>query len=113
MTDHHDAGAIEPRPPSHNRWVVPIEPVAVELDEVGEHGVHVIERVGTAGMTGNLHALHRRQVLIDLETQRGELVFERPDVLRDIRLLTRDAFQLLHRNYPASPWARKTPYWYR
>ena len=68
MTDHHDAGAIEPRPPSHNRRVVPIEPVAVELDEVGEDGVHVVERVGTAGMTGDLHALHRRQVLIDLET---------------------------------------------
>jgi hypothetical protein len=26
---------------------------------------------------------------------------------------TREAFQLLHRRYPASIWAKRTPYWYR
>jgi len=26
---------------------------------------------------------------------------------------SREAFQLLHRSYPASLWARQTPYWYR
>ena len=67
----------------------------MELDEVGEDGVDIVERVGTAGMPGDLHALHRRQVLVDVETQRGELLFERQDVLRHIRLLTGDAFQLL------------------
>src|SRR5205085_10718772 len=84
-----------PCPATDDCRVVPIQPVAMELDEVGEDGVDIVERVGTAGMPGDLHALHRRQILIDVETQRGKLLFERADVLRHIRLLTGDAFQLL------------------
>ena len=48
MADDHDARAVEPCPATDDRRVVPIQPVAMELDEVGEDGVDIVERVGTA-----------------------------------------------------------------
>ena len=38
VADHHHRVAVEPRPAAHDRRVVAEEPVAVQLDEVGEDG---------------------------------------------------------------------------
>jgi hypothetical protein len=32
---------------------------------------------------------------------------------KDTGAASKAAFQLLHKRYPASPWAKKTPYWYK
>ena len=89
VTDDHDADAVEPRPSADDGRIVPVQPVAVQLDEVGEHGVDVVEWVRAAGMAGDLHALHRREIAIDLDAQRGQLPLEDP------RIGAREAFELL------------------
>src|SRR6184192_4328403 len=84
MADHHDARAVQPRPPGHHRRVVAEQPVAVQLHEVGEYGAEIVERVGPLRVARHLHALHRRQVLVDLGPQLGELFLERGELLRDV-----------------------------
>ena len=48
----------------------------MQLDEIGENRVDVVERIGAAGVAGDLDALHGREIAIDLEAQLGQLVFE-------------------------------------
>src|SRR5207245_3626839 len=75
--------------------LVAVQPIAMELDEIGEHGVDVIERIGAAGMAGDLDALHGREIAVDLDPQLGELLLERAHVFGEVGVLGRHAFQLL------------------
>ncbi len=76
----------EPGPAADDRRVVAVEPVAVELDEVGEDGAEVVEGVGAAGMAGDHHALDRRQVAVDLLAQRVELALQALELSVDVDL---------------------------
>src|SRR6266850_8124047 len=72
--------AVQPRPAPDDRGVVTEQPVAVQLDKIGEHRVDVIERIGAAGMAGDLDALHGRQIAVDLGAQLAQLLIERARV---------------------------------
>ena len=52
VADHHHRLAVEPRPAADDGGVVAVEPVAVQLDEVGEDGAEVVEGVADAGGGG-------------------------------------------------------------
>src|SRR5437667_4335 len=96
VPDHHHAHAVEPGPPPDDRRIVTEQAVAVQLDEVGEHRAQVVERVRSLRVAGHLHALHRRQVLVDLGAQLGQSFLERGELLGDVhRRLARHALQLL------------------
>src|SRR6267154_2463649 len=63
--------------------------------EVGAYGAEIVERVGPLRGALQLHALHRRQVLVDLRPQLGELFLEWGELLRDVhRGLAGDALHL-------------------
>ena len=42
----------EPRPAADDRGIVAVEPVAVQLDEVGEDGAEIVEGVAAGGDGG-------------------------------------------------------------
>src|SRR5207302_10107877 len=71
-------------PAGDDRRIVTEQSVAVQLHEIGEDGPQVIERVGTPRMARDLHALHRREIAVDVGAQLGELLLERREVARPV-----------------------------
>src|SRR4051812_19878078 len=80
MPDDHHRLAIEARPSTDDRGVLAKETVAVELDEVGEAQTDVIIRQGALEAPRHLHALERREVLVDLLAKVGQLTLQRRDL---------------------------------
>ena len=54
MTHQSDGSSVETTDTAYDRLVVGESAVTVELDEVLEHPLHVVERVGPIGVTGEL-----------------------------------------------------------
>ena len=63
VADDHHGHAGQPGPAADHRGIVEVEAVAVQLDEVGEDGAEVVQRVGAAGVAGDHDPLDRGQVL--------------------------------------------------
>ncbi len=96
MADDHHRLAVEPRPAADDRRVVHVEAVAVQLDEVGEDGAEVVERVRPAGVAGDHDPLQGREVAVDVRPQRLELALEALELAVDVDLpFGADPLQLL------------------
>ena len=90
-----DTPASRAQPPTIGR-VVHVEAVAVELDEVGEDGAEIVERVRTAGMAGDHDPLDGREIPVDLRPQRFELPLEAVELALDVDLsFVADPLQVL------------------
>ena len=76
VADHHDRHAGQPGPAADDRGVVHVEPVAVQLDEVGEDGAEIVEGVRPAGVAGHHDPLERRQVSVDVRPERLQLALQ-------------------------------------
>ena len=66
MADHHARLAVEARETAHDRGVVGVRSIAVQLAKVGEQRVDVVERVGSLRMARDLRNLPSRQLAVDL-----------------------------------------------
>ena len=96
VADHHHRLALQPRPAGHDRGVLAEQPIAVQLDEVGEDQLDVVERERTPRAARHLHALQRREVAIDLRAQLAQLPLQRRDHLAEVDLaVTRHALQVV------------------
>ena len=110
VPDDHHRDAAEPRPAAHDRRVVHVEPVAVELDEVGEDGAEVVERVRAAGVAGDHDPLDGREVPVDLRPQRLELALQPLELAVDVDLsLGRRSASGPRSAAPARAAASRTP----
>src|SRR5262249_15809343 len=69
MSNDHRGHTGQPRPATDDCRVVAKQSIAVELDEIGEDGAQVVERVRAARVAGDHDALHWRQALIDLRPE--------------------------------------------
>ena len=78
--------AVELDVAADNRRIIHVEPVAVQLDEVGEDEPQVVERERPLAVARHLHALERCQRAIDLRAQLGELLLERRNRVVDTEL---------------------------
>ena len=58
----------------------------MQLNEIGEDGAEIVERVGPARMAGDHHPLHRGQVPVDLRAQRFQLALESGELAVDVDL---------------------------
>src|SRR5262249_31141594 len=67
--------AVEPRQPSDDRRVVPVQTVAVQLDEVREQQPAEITRVRALRVAGDLRPLPGRQRRVDTMLLARELLF--------------------------------------
>ncbi len=84
------------RPATDDRGIIHVEPVAVQLDEVGEDGAEIIQGVWTAGMARHHDALQRREAAIDVCAKSNELALESLQLTVDVDLpLGADALQIL------------------
>jgi hypothetical protein len=54
MTDHHAGLAVEARQATDDGLVIRKVAVAVHFDKVGKALAHIVERIGTLGMAGDL-----------------------------------------------------------
>ena len=84
VADHHDRLAIQPSPPAHDRLVVPIAAVPVQLDPVGEAALHVVEGIWPAGMAGYLNPLDGPEIPVGLLPERLQLLAEHVQLLRHV-----------------------------
>ena len=55
--DHHAADAVDRRESGGHRAVVPVETIAVQLNEIAERQPQIIQRVGTLDVPRDLHPL--------------------------------------------------------
>ena len=86
VTDHHHRHTGEPGPAADDRGVVHVEPVAVQLDEVGEDGAEIVESVRPAGVAGHHDPLERREISVDVRPERLELALEPLELALDVDL---------------------------
>ena len=86
MADHHYRVVIETRPAADDGGVVAEGSIAVELDEIRECELDVVGREWPPGVAGDLNALKRSEVLVDLFAQIFELALEGLDRFRDAEL---------------------------
>jgi hypothetical protein len=96
VADDHDGLAIQPRPAADDRGVFPIQPVAMQLDEIAEHRSEIVVREGPLVRACHLNALKGREVPVNFLAQLRELSLERRDLQRHIELaIARELFQLV------------------
>src|SRR5450432_4243023 len=98
VADDHHRIAVEARPPTHDRSVVAVETVAVELDAVREGELEVVEGERPPRIARDLHALQRGEARVDGAPELIQLALERHDLLFHAQLtLFRRASQLIDR----------------
>src|SRR2546428_234074 len=81
VVDDDDPLPLEPRQATDDRRVVPVEPVAVELDEVLEEEPDEVARVGALGVAGELRPLPGGQARVGLLALPVEPLLELRDLL--------------------------------
>src|SRR5256886_14173887 len=81
VADDDDPLPLEPRQATDDRRVVPVEPVAVELDEVLEEERDEVGRVGALGVAGELRPLPGGQARVGLLALPVEPLLELRDLL--------------------------------
>ena len=96
VPDDHHRLAFETRPAGEDGGVFAKQPIAVQLDEIGEGQPDVVRRERAAGNAGHLHALQRRQRPVNLHAQLTELLLKRHQLLFDVEgTVGRESLQLL------------------
>ena len=93
--DDHDAVLAESGKAAHHGAVLGKQAVAVQFLKIGERLSQVIQRVGTLGMAGQLHALPGVEVRENLPAGFLQLLFDELDFL-----LEADAQGVLFRVFP-------------
>src|SRR5262249_43348041 len=87
--DNHGL-VLEAGEPAHDRFVVSVDAIAVELDEILEEETEEVEGVRALRVTGELRALPGRQRAIDPLLRPPETLLETVDlVARALRILGR------------------------
>ena len=77
LANEHDGQVVDHAESAHHGLVVLAVAVPVEFHEPAvRQGLDVVQGVGPVGVAGNLHALPRAQVGVDLLTHLGNLLFE-------------------------------------
>src|SRR5699024_12176024 len=84
VADEHDRPAIQARGAADDGRIVGVGSVAVQLDEVGEHAVDVILRVGPLRVARQLRHLPGAQLAEDVFRQTAALFFQPADFLGQI-----------------------------
>ena len=62
MSDDHDVLAVKTRHTTNNRGIIAESSVAVDFTPVGENALHIIQRVRTLWVAGQLSLFPRAQV---------------------------------------------------
>ena len=80
MADDHDPAAFQRSNAADDGHVIPIPPIAMQLDKAVDHALDEVERMGPIAVTGQLHALpggqsreHVGGACVELELQQLQL----------------------------------------
>ena len=84
MAHHHAGVAVEAGQATYDGEVIGIVAVTVQFHKVSEDVAHVVERVGTLGVAGNLGDLPGAQLAVDVFGELLTLLAELIDFFRNI-----------------------------
>src|SRR4051812_20150947 len=84
MADDHAGRALEARQTAHDRGVLRVRAVAVQLFEVGEQCLNVVQCVGPLRMARDLRDLPRRELAVDVLGEGVAALGEALDFVGDI-----------------------------
>ena len=85
VADQHHRLAFQPRPSGEDGRIFAKQPIAVQFHEIGEGQLDVVRGEGAARNPGYLHALQRRELPVDLDAKRAELLLKRLQLLVDVQ----------------------------
>ena len=81
VADRHHRVVVEARPAADDGGIVAEGAISMQLDEIGEGEADVVGGEGAPRIARDLHSLERREILVDLFPQVGELPLEGLDRL--------------------------------